>query len=142
MLHVDLVMPDLFEFQRRAIDGFNLKTGNGFELHRINRRAGVAHDIGIGAVVRQRLKRHIPTVGLIAFAMLLVTGLYFNADLTLSVTVKAVDPALIPSFMSLILVFFAPLLTMRMLAEETREGTLELLLTAPVSDNAIVIGKF
>jgi len=83
-----------------------------------------------------------PVAYLIAFAMLLVTGLYFNADLTLSVTVKAVDPALIPSFMSLILVFFAPLLTMRMLAEETREGTLELLLTAPVSDNAIVIGKF
>lgn len=83
-----------------------------------------------------------PVAYLIAFAMLLVTGLYFNADLAFSVTRKAVDPSLIPSFLSLILVFFAPLLTMRMLAEETREGTLELLLTAPVSDSAIVIGKF
>jgi ABC-2 type transport system permease protein len=40
------------------------------------------------------------------------------------------------------MVLFAPLLTMRLLAEETREGTLELLLTAPVSDTSIVVGKF
>jgi ABC-2 type transport system permease protein len=31
---------------------------------------------------------------------------------------------------------------MRLLAEERREGTLELLLTAPVSDSSIAIGKF
>jgi ABC-2 type transport system permease protein len=36
----------------------------------------------------------------------------------------------------------APLLTMRLLAEESREGTMELLLTAPISDTAIVLGKF
>jgi ABC-2 type transport system permease protein len=40
------------------------------------------------------------------------------------------------------MIFFAPLLTMRLFAEERREGTLELLLTAPVSDASIVFGKF
>jgi ABC-2 type transport system permease protein len=41
-----------------------------------------------------------------------------------------------------LLVFLPPLLTMRMLAEESRTGTLEFLLTAPVSDAAVVGGKF
>ncbi|MBI5669163.1 MAG: ABC transporter permease [Chloroflexi bacterium] len=83
-----------------------------------------------------------PVAYLIAFALLLLTGLLFNSDLTFSLTQKPADPALIPSFLALAMVFFAPLLTMRMLAEESREGTLELLLTAPVSDTAVVIGKF
>ena len=83
-----------------------------------------------------------PLSYLIAFAFLLLTGLIFNNDLAISITRKAVDPDLIPRFLSLMLVLFAPLLTMRLLAEETREGTLELLLTAPVPDYAIVFGKF
>jgi ABC-2 type transport system permease protein len=37
---------------------------------------------------------------------------------------------------------FAPPLTMRLLAEEQRMGTLELLLTSPVSDWEVVVGKF
>ena len=44
--------------------------------------------------------------------------------------------------LSFLMIFFAPLLTMRLFAEERREGTLELLLTAPVSDGSIVFGKF
>lgn len=37
---------------------------------------------------------------------------------------------------------FVPLVTMRLLAEERSRGTLELLLTAPVSEGAIVLGKY
>ncbi len=36
----------------------------------------------------------------------------------------------------------APAVTMRLFAEETRTGSLEALLTAPVSDTAIVLGKY
>jgi ABC-2 type transport system permease protein len=39
------------------------------------------------------------------------------------------------------MVFFPPLLTMRMISEESRSGMLEFLLTAPVSDGAVVCGK-
>lgn len=78
----------------------------------------------------------------IAAAMLLLTGLLFTRDLIVSVAVKPADPALVPTIFSFLLIFFAPLITMRLLAEEQREGTLELLLTAPVPDSAIVLGKF
>lgn len=83
-----------------------------------------------------------PVAYLIAFAFLLLTGAVFNYDLTASVTQRAVDPAIIPRVLSFFLIFFAPVLTMRLFAEESREGTMELLLTAPVRDSDIVFGKF
>lgn len=43
---------------------------------------------------------------------------------------------------SVILLFVLPLLTMRTYAEEKRSGTIELLLTSPLTDLQIVIGKF
>jgi ABC-2 type transport system permease protein len=44
--------------------------------------------------------------------------------------------------LSLVLVFLVPLLTMRLFAEERRNGTFELLITSPVSIFSIVFGKF
>lgn len=41
----------------------------------------------------------------------------------------------------LLLLVLPPLLTMRMISEESRSGLLEFLLTAPVSDAAVVTGK-
>jgi ABC-2 type transport system permease protein len=38
--------------------------------------------------------------------------------------------------------FIIPILTMRLLAEERRSGTLEVLLTSPVSETTVVVGKF
>ena len=44
--------------------------------------------------------------------------------------------------MSVVLLFFIPMLTMRLFAEEKRAGTMELLLTYPVRDGEILAGKF
>jgi ABC-2 type transport system permease protein len=44
--------------------------------------------------------------------------------------------------MSVIALFLLPMLGMRIFAEEKRSGTMELLVTSPVSDSAIVIGKW
>ena len=44
--------------------------------------------------------------------------------------------------MSVVLLFFIPMLTMRLFAEEKKSGTMELLLTYPVRDGEILAGKF
>jgi ABC-2 type transport system permease protein len=44
--------------------------------------------------------------------------------------------------MSVVLLFALPLLTMRLLAEEKKQGTFELLLTYPISDIEAIMGKY
>ena len=44
--------------------------------------------------------------------------------------------------MSVVLLFFMPMLTMRLFAEEKKSGTMELLLTYPVRDGEVLAGKF
>jgi len=43
---------------------------------------------------------------------------------------------------SVIILFVLPMITMRTYAEEKRSGTIELLLTSPVTDVQIILGKF
>ncbi|NJL29405.1 MAG: ABC transporter permease subunit [Thermoanaerobaculia bacterium] len=45
-------------------------------------------------------------------------------------------------FFWLVLLFITPILTMRLLAEERRSGTIESLMTAPVSETQVVVGKY
>ncbi len=44
--------------------------------------------------------------------------------------------------MAVVALFLAPMLTMRLFAEEKRQGTIELLATSPITDFQIVLGKF
>jgi ABC-2 type transport system permease protein len=44
--------------------------------------------------------------------------------------------------MSVILLFIMPMITMGLFSEEKRRGTIELLLTAPITDLQVVLGKF
>jgi ABC-2 type transport system permease protein len=54
------------------------------------------------------------------------------------------DSVLRPLFsnISVILLLLMPLVTMRLFAEERRAGTIELLLTYPVRDGAVLVGKY
>src|SRR5437899_6413126 len=58
----------------------------------------------------------------------------------LNVTVSVLRPLF--SNVSVILLLLMPLITMRLFAEERRSGTIELLLTYPVRDGAVLIGKY
>jgi ABC-2 type transport system permease protein len=44
--------------------------------------------------------------------------------------------------MTVLLLFMLPMVTMRTYAEEKRSGTIELLLTSPITDLQIILGKF
>lgn len=46
------------------------------------------------------------------------------------------------SNVSVIGLFFIPMITMRIFAEEKRTGTIELLITSPVTDTEIILGKW
>jgi len=46
------------------------------------------------------------------------------------------------SSMSVILLFMIPMITMALFSEEKKRGTIELLLTAPVTDVEVILGKF
>ncbi|MBN1177818.1 MAG: ABC transporter permease [Anaerolineae bacterium] len=84
-----------------------------------------------------------PIIYLVTAAFLLLTGLYFW--LTLTWMVEYGEPPTVRytiEFMIVVFVFAGPLLTMRLLAQEKRMGTLELLLTSPVREGELVLGKF
>lgn len=78
----------------------------------------------------------------IAFALLFFLGVLFNAYITQAVSQYPADSTYIPGLMTFLLFLVAPLLTMRLLAEENREGTLEVLMTLPMRDWEFITGKF
>src|SRR3989339_741437 len=45
-------------------------------------------------------------------------------------------------YMNFILLLIVPLLTMRLYAEEKKSGTMELLMTSPITTTQVLIGKF
>src|SRR5206468_12347843 len=45
-------------------------------------------------------------------------------------------------FASTIALFLVPMISMRLIAEEKRTGTIELLLTSPIQDIEIIVGKW
>jgi ABC-2 type transport system permease protein len=80
-----------------------------------------------------------PIAYLVAAAFLFLCGLFFVGGVT-----RWQDATLQSMFgsLSIVLIFVAPILTMRLLSREQDLGTIELLLTAPVRDWEVIAGKF
>ena len=88
----------------------------------------------------------------VAFAILLIVGLIFglvvfqasNAAFTGGAYggVPAPDIKIISEWFTIMLVLSVPAVTMRLISDENRMGTLELLLTAPVQDWELIVGKW
>ncbi|PYV30032.1 MAG: ABC transporter [Acidobacteria bacterium] len=49
---------------------------------------------------------------------------------------------MLEGFLLVVLLFLTPVITMRLFAEEKRSGSIELLLTSPVTDLEIILGKY
>jgi gliding motility-associated transport system permease protein len=72
--------------------------------------------------------------------MALQAGSGFQGPQAVNVNEILISPLFLN--VSVILLFTLPLITMRTYAEEKRSGTIELLLTSPLTDVQIVLGKF
>ncbi len=59
---------------------------------------------------------------------------------TMNVNEQVVRPLL--ANLNVIGLFFIPLITMRLFAEEKRSGTIELLTTSPIRDSEVIVGKW
>ena len=80
-----------------------------------------------------------PVAYVVIIVFLAIIGWFFSTNLFLmNFASMRVAFELIP----LVFLFFVPAITMRLLAEEQKSGTLELLTTKPIRDVEIVLGKF
>jgi ABC-2 type transport system permease protein len=84
-----------------------------------------------------------PAAYMVAFMILLILGIIFYANIAGSM-IQQFPPSIqgVLGPLTTILLFVTPAITMRLLAEEQRLGTMELLLTAPVRDWELVVGKW
>jgi len=88
-----------------------------------------------------------PLAYVVAFAILLPMGIYFALIMFVSsqqamMGGPAPESAPINWLFVFLMIFLSPALTMRLLSDEARMGTLELLLTAPIRDFELVTGKW
>jgi len=118
---------------------------------------------GMYAVYRKEMSHYFvsPVAYIIVAVFLILTAYFFNRLLILIIQEAfqasfeegqfgggaAFDvPSLVMrnffGVLSTLLLFLTPMLTMSVYAEERRRGTMELLMTSPVTDLEIVLGKF
>ncbi len=94
------------------------------------------------AIARREFLSYFSTsVGYVVLALyLLMSGLLF----ALSVLHTGVEASMRPFFdlSFFLLLFIAPAISMRLISEEMRLGTIESLMTCPISDAQVVVGKW
>jgi len=92
------------------------------------------------AIAAKEFKSYLfsPMAYIVTTFFLAVTGLFF------AISPSTYNETSISGFLSTwwALLLLASVLTMRLLAEERKLGTIELLLTAPVRDSEVILGKF
>jgi ABC-2 type transport system permease protein len=93
------------------------------------------------AIAQRELKSYFvsPVAYVVTAFFLLIAGYLFSVILLQS---NEATLRFLISNLSVIWLFITPFLTMRLLAEEQRTGTIELLLTNPVREFELVIGKY
>jgi ABC-2 type transport system permease protein len=104
----------------------------------------------IWTIARREYRHYFisPIAYIVALVTLLTIGIFFVVNInyyasqSYSSSAIAPDIGIIIGPMATIFLLAFPALTMRLLAEEQRMGTLELLLTAPLRDWELVVGKW
>lgn len=94
----------------------------------------------LGAIFTQ------PIAYIFAVAILGITGFIFTAQVSQIVLASGSAPLNVVNqalqLYAFLFIFVAPAVTMRLLSEEQRSGTMELLMTLPIRDGEVVVGKW
>lgn len=86
-----------------------------------------------------------PIAYIFAIAIVGITGFIFGSQIAQMVQAPGFAPVDVSQALQLyifLLLFVSPAITMRLISEEQRSGTLELLMTLPIRDGEVVIGKW
>ncbi len=128
------------ETRCEAVGGVGAAERAGLQAGAPTRGCGTA--TAVLAITQRELVSlfYSPIAYVVGFIFLLLTGYFFMTD-TLVPGNEAGMRTLLER-MAGVLVFALPLLTMRSVADEFASGAIETLMTAPVSDASVVIGKF
>lgn len=96
-----------------------------------------------GTVALKEIKSYLtsPMAYVVTGIFLVLTGTFFTTYLAATQYTDTSIRGFVESG-NILLLLFAAILTMRLIAEERKLGTWELLLTAPVRDTEIILGKF
>jgi ABC-2 type transport system permease protein len=84
----------------------------------------------------------VALITLLTIGVVFVVNIYAIADQAYYYGSSAPDISIVIGPMATIFLLASPALTMRLLAEEQRMGTMELLLTSPLRDFELVVGKW
>jgi len=95
----------------------------------------------IMVIARREFKSYFdsPVAYIVSTFFLLVSGYFFTSNLFLA---NQADLRTLWGVIPLLFVFFIPAISMKLLAEEKKTGTIELLYTYPIKDSEIVLGKY
>lgn len=95
----------------------------------------------IGTICRKELRSYFNSI--IAYVVMIVffalMGWFYAGNIFLNNTATLRDMF---EYAGVIFLFIIPATTMRLLAEESKSGTIELLSTKPLHDAEIILGKF
>jgi len=105
----------------------------------------------IWTIARREIRLYFtsPVAYIVGLLILLISGIYFvlvvflagQSAYTTGYT-SAPGPDLVIGLMVFLFLFAVPALSMRLMADEHRNGTLELLLTAPIHEWELIVGKW
>ncbi|BCY19062.1 ABC transporter permease [Leptolinea sp. HRD-7] len=99
----------------------------------------------IWTIAKRELRQYFnsPIAYAVMFLVMLVQGLIFYVNYYFSTLQQYVpDIRMVLSPMVTIFLFTTPAITMRLLADEQKTGTLEVLMTKPIRDWELIVGKW
>lgn len=95
----------------------------------------------IWAIFKRELRAYFdsPTAYVVIIVFLLITGWFFTTNFFL---VAQADMRVAFGIIPFVFIFITPAITMRLISEERKAGTIELLVTMPITDAEVIVGKY